>query len=58
MIEYAFILPNGQVRFEFVDPDGYAPVLKQIEMFKKLHGATQAMSADKWFKQQAAGTAA
>jgi hypothetical protein len=40
--EYEFTLPDGSKRHEFVDPDCGIPVLKQIEMFKKMHGAVSA----------------
>ena len=40
--EYEFTLPDGSKRYEFVDPDCGTPVLKQIEMFKKMHGAVSA----------------
>lgn len=38
-VEYEFILPNGDKRYEFVDPDGYLSVLMQVEMFSRMHGA-------------------
>lgn len=41
-IEYRFTLPDGSERFEFVDPDGYDPVQKQITMFMQMHGAVKA----------------
>ena len=40
--EYEFTLPDGSNRYEFVDPDCGIPILKQIEMLKKMHGAVSA----------------
>jgi hypothetical protein len=37
--EYEFTLRDRSKRYEFVDPECGIPVLKQIEMFKKMHGA-------------------
>jgi hypothetical protein len=41
-IEYEFTLPNGSKRYEFVDPDAGYSVIRQIEMFNKMHGAIAA----------------
>ena len=41
-LEYEFTLPDGSKRYEFVDPECGTSVLKQIEMFKKMHGAVSA----------------
>jgi hypothetical protein len=38
-IEYEFILPNGERRYEFVDPDRYRSVMMQVELFMHMHGA-------------------
>ena len=38
-IEYEFTLPDGSKRYEFVDPDAGYTVIRQIEMFKRMHGA-------------------
>jgi len=40
--EYEITLPDGSKRYEFVDPERETPILKQIEMFKKMHGAVSA----------------
>ena len=41
-IEYEFTLPDGSKRYEFVDPEAGYSVIRQIEMFKKMHGAIAA----------------
>lgn len=40
--EYEFTLHDGSKRYEFVDPESGTPVARQIEMFKKMHGAVSA----------------
>lgn len=37
--EYEFTLPDGSKHYEIVDPDSDVPVFRQIEMFRKMHGA-------------------
>lgn len=41
-VEYAFTLPDGSIRYEFVDPDSGYSVLAQIRMFSEMHGAVKA----------------
>jgi len=45
-IEYEFTLPDGSKRYELVDPDAGDSVIRQIEMFKKMHGAVAAKPAN------------
>lgn len=40
--EYEFVLPDGSKRYEFVDPDAGDSVLRQIELFRRMHGAVSA----------------
>lgn len=40
--EYEFTLADGSKRYEFVDPDSDIPVLRQIEIFRRMHGAVSA----------------
>jgi hypothetical protein len=41
-LEYEFTLPDGSKRYEIVDPEATYSVLKQVEMFKQIHGAVTA----------------
>ncbi len=45
-IEYEFELPDGTLRYEFIDlnNDGY-PVAMQLRMFMEMHGAKIARPA-------------
>lgn len=38
--EYAFILPDGSLRYEMIDLN--APLQEQIDMFMEMHGARDA----------------
>lgn len=40
--EYEFTLPDGSKRFEIIDLESDCSVMKQIEMFKKMHCAKSA----------------
>jgi hypothetical protein len=42
-IEYEFTLPDGSKRYELVDPNAGYSVIRQIEVFRKMHGAIAAM---------------
>jgi hypothetical protein len=44
--EYEFTLPDGSKRYEFVDPGAGYTAIRQIEMFKKMHGAIAAKPVD------------
>jgi hypothetical protein len=45
-IEYEFTLADGSKRHEFVDLDAGYSLIRQIEMFKKMHGAIAAKPVD------------
>lgn len=38
-IEYEFVLPSGEKRYEFIDLDNDVSVMHQINLGLKLHGA-------------------
>ncbi len=40
--EYEFVLPDGQKRYELIDPDNDTSVMHQINLGLKLHGAVKA----------------
>ncbi len=41
-MEYEFVLPSGEKRYEFIDPDNDMSVMHQINLGLKLHGAIKA----------------
>lgn len=41
-IEYEFVLPSGEKRYEIIDTDNDMSVMQQINLGMKLHGAVAA----------------
>lgn len=42
MTEYEFTLPDGSKAYEIIDRDAGFTVMRQVKMFRKMHGAVSA----------------